>query len=454
MIAIAVAEQLAKPADHARILHPPERPGSVAVARKLSPEKWEERAYPIGELSNVLPALAGVDDVYLSTQRFWGWRRITQLAELGALYVDLDYYKRPALQAMHPLAILEDAQGYLERARIPAPSLAISSGRGLYLLWLHGPVPRAALPRWNACQKELWESLKPLSADRQALDAARVLRVIGTRHSGAGMLVEALTPPGEVWDFDALADEILPWTRAEMHDLRTQRALRRPQEPPRKPPQGYSAETLWEARLSDLQTLRRIRWFGELPPGQRDLWLFVAGVAMSWLVEPFLMTRELFALAREAGSWSEPEAASRMQAVFKRAHMARRGQRLEFGGVEIDPRYRFRSQTIIELLEITSEEERQMITLISEDERRRRDRERKEQERRRAGVQDRAAVAAQRNVEAHKLRSEGQSVSQIAQALGLSKRQIQRYLKTSTEGGDMSVRLYGGVASGFARSGV
>ena len=146
--------------------------GHVAVATKSPGDGWREKTYAACELAEVLPFYAGQSDVYLSTQRFWGWRRIARLAQCGALAVDVDFYKIAALRDSHPLGVLEDCRVALERARIPQPSIAIASGRGLYLLWLHEPVPRQALPRWNACQKELWQVLKPLGADRGALDAA------------------------------------------------------------------------------------------------------------------------------------------------------------------------------------------------------------------------------------------------------------------------------------------
>lgn len=124
------------------------------MARRIG-GRWHETAYPVSELREVLPALAGQDDVYLSTQRFRAWRRVARLQECGALAVDLDYYRRPEYRGAHPRGVLEDALAALARTRKPAPSLAISSGRGLYLIWLHSPIPRAALPRWTACQREL-----------------------------------------------------------------------------------------------------------------------------------------------------------------------------------------------------------------------------------------------------------------------------------------------------------
>ena len=42
-----------------------------------------------------------------------------------------------------------------------------------------------------------------------------------------------------------------------------------------------------------------------------------------------------------------------MRLICNRAHMAARGERVTWEGVELDPRYRFRTETIIELLGIT-----------------------------------------------------------------------------------------------------
>lgn len=57
------------------------------------------------------------------------------LLSLSELYADLDYYRVPALAGADPGRVLEIAVQKLESQGMPEPSLAISSGRGLYLLW-------------------------------------------------------------------------------------------------------------------------------------------------------------------------------------------------------------------------------------------------------------------------------------------------------------------------------
>ncbi len=426
------------PREHGEVLHAGGK-GTISISKKR-PDRplypWDERNYPVEVAIDLLDHYKERNDVYLSTQRFRGRRRVAQLLSLSSLHADLDYYKVPELAGASPGRVLRGALETLERAGKPEPSLAIFSGRGLYLLWLHSPIPRAALPRWEACQRELREVLRPFGADGQALDAARVLRVVGTRHGGTGASVETLTGSGESRPFEELARVILPVDRGEVRDLRVQRALRRTRRAQERlwgAPEGYTAATLWEARLSDLQRLRELRWFGEPMPDFRDRWMFVAGVAISWLAIPSVLRRELYALSREVGGWTEATAKSKLHAVFRTAHEAARGEKVEWAGMKVDPRYRLKNSTIIEALEITADEERELKTVISDDERRRRDRERKKRERRDSGEVEMSRKeylvrAAKRRAEARKLAGEGLSLRRIAEKLGISKSQVQRAL--------------------------
>jgi hypothetical protein len=248
-------------------------------------------------------------------------------------------------------------------------------------------------------------------------------------------LVYSLLPVGEVYEFNKLADQVLPMTQAELHDLRVQRALRankKPQERTQAPPQGFTAATLWEARLTDLQRLRDLRFMDAEMTDYRHRWLFVAGVGMSWLASsPQAMRRELFELAAEAGSWSEDHAAGKLSSVVSRTKRAFSGERIEWRGEMIDPRYRLTNQRIIEWLEIDASEEGNMRTLISSDERRRRDRQEHEDRRREAGAMSRGEYegrAAQRREEARRMAAEGLSTSKIAKALEISQRTARHYL--------------------------
>lgn len=421
---------LQNPVDHAQILHPDEpRTIGMVILTWREGVRWKEYPVSVKDLPYVVGYLQGHKDVYISQNRFFArLRRIATLGQLDAMWADLDYYRNPELAGLHPLKVLELALERLKGEGIPEPSFAVFTGRGLVLVWLHYPVPRAALPRWNACQQRLYEVLKDLGADRLARDAARVLRLIGTVNSKTGVLVEALTPAEDPWPFDRLADAILPLTRAEIRDLRVARALRG--KTVVRPPQAFTEATLWEARLSDLQKLLWLRWFGRLPPGQRDAWLFIAGVAMSWLCIPEVLLRELFALAYQVADWDEKETRTRLHAVIKRAHMAARGETIEWNGQRIDPRYRFTNETIIEWLQITPEEQEQLSVIKDKKGQRELNRLRQERFRREAGAIPREEYLAQaemRRQEALKLLSEGKTIGEIAKILGVHRTTIWRW---------------------------
>lgn len=424
------------PTDHAEALHPGPEWARVALCWREG-QRWRQYMTPVRDLPYVTRYLAGAPDFYLSVNQFRGYRRnVASLVAADALYVDLDYYRIPELRWHQPWQVAELARMALREEGIPEPSMVISSGGGLYLIWRHTPIPRNALPRWNACQRRLWEALRPFGADPAARDAARVLRLVGTRNSKHGVEVVALSDSGPIWPFDRLADEILPHSREELarlYDLRVRRALR--QKPPALvAPEGFNAYTLWAARLSDLQKLRDLRWWGYIPPGERDVWMLLASTAISWISMPVVLRREVYALARQVtgpDGWSERETETRMSAVIRRALMAARGETVEWQGQQWDPRYRFRTDTIIELLKITPEEQRQLATIWSDEIRNEKDRERKEAERRAAGKQTREeyrAKAEERRKEAQRLREQGYSYRKIAEALGCSVGEAHRLL--------------------------
>ena len=430
------------PREHGELLHAGGS-GTVAISNKAE-RRWNQAVYPVEVALALLDQYRGRDDVYLSTQRFRGRRRISELLSMGALFADLDYYGRPDLADEDPRRVLDLALGTISMAGVPAPSIAIGSGRGMYLVWLHSPIPRAALPRWRACQERLKDLLAPLGADPKARDAARVLRVVGTRHRRAGVEVEALTTTRERRPFDGLADAILPYTRTEIRDLRVQKALRRSQKPLWTPPKDFTQATLWEARLSDLQALREIRWFGEPMPDFRDRWLFLAGAAMSWISPPEVLRRELYSLAEEVGGWTPGHTDSKMHAIFRTSREHQAGKRVEWDGVKLSPRYKFRNATILDWLEVTPEEERHLKTIISDEERRRRDRERKQRERRSSGQVEMSRAeyegrARDRRSEALRMASEGLRSGEIAEALGVSKSSVQKTLRAVRRGGVESV---------------
>jgi hypothetical protein len=427
------------PSQHAEALHPVKAKGQVFIARKLPPAgKWttDPDPYHPWELDMVLYGIAGDRDIYATMNRFEGRRKVLQqhVCELSAIFADLDFYDLPELAGRTPEAVFELVLERLRSAGMPEPSLAICSGQGLYVGWLHSPVGWKELPKWQDCQYRIWRIFKSLGADPRARDAARLLRLVGTTNSKNSGPVYALRDAGPRQSFEDLAASILradlgedeEQPGADLYDLRAQRATRR--------------ESLWLARWVDLQTLRRLRYGDEQMKDFRDRLLFVAGVALSWITdppEPKFFERELLGLAEEWGGWDEGRSRSKLQAVLERVRMVAGGQTVMWQGIEIDPRYRFRSNTIVEWLEITAAEQHQMFNLIGANEKRRRNTESKREKRRAAGSQPRPQYDEARKLSrqndcatAHHLRKKfNLSTTEIGQIMGKSARTVRRLLE-------------------------
>jgi hypothetical protein len=410
------------PRQHLQALHPENarthnglRKGVVSFAQRVVDGKknWREWTVPVGgdaiyQAEEILRA--GGEDVYISQQAFTRWRGIADLAALGSNYVDLDYHQCVQWQEKRPGDVAAAVLHKLVEGGIPLPSYILSTGRGLVCVWLTELLPPMALPRWSLLQKTLAGTLTEFGADKRALDAARIFRLAGSTNSRAewdrrhvGMIWCQGTPDAPSrHQFGTLADEVLPHTQAEIVSLRAERVARKADREGRtkQATQKLTGATYWSGVHDDLQSLRRYRnpVTGTLPPGQRDIWLFVAANALSWIDAVDDMEREVRILAMQAAGWSESESKARLSAVVKRARQAAAGKMALYNGHEVDTRYRMRADTIVDWLQIEPTEMRaaDLRVLIDTDRRREREAERQTESRRRRGAKDQSEQKAAR----------------------------------------------------------
>lgn len=444
------------PSQHLRVLHPENqnrngvRKGVVSFAQRVADggKNWKEWTVPIGG-DAILHAedifrRTGSEDVYVSQQAFGRWRGIADLTALGSNYVDLDYHNRKRWQGRPADDVAAAVLYKLEEDGLPLPSYILSTGRGLVCVWLTELLPFAVLPRWNLVQKALAEALTEFGADKRALDAARVFRLSGSTNSRAewdrrqvGMIWCQGTPEAPTrHQFATLADEVLPFTQAELVSLRAARATRKAEglDSHIRPAQRLSQATLWGTVFEDLQRLRKHRSpeTGALPPGQRDVWIFLAANALSWTDVPDVMGREITILAKQATNWTDAETDARLSAVVKRAKQAADGLKMEFGGREVDPRYKFKASTIVEWLGIEPAEQRAagLRALVDEDRRRELNTERTRESRHRRGAADRSAQQMARLELGQKClylaAKDGMNRAELAEHFGVSTGQISK----------------------------
>ena len=438
--------------DHARLLHPP---GSKGLAVKA----WRERLGAVwdgeeGEATwrEVLIDPAALDDretlrqaKFISMQRYRRRRqeeasgpvRKTEqrLAELGSAYIDLDYYTTKALKHLTRDEACQFALRRLEDLGLPRPSLILSTGNGLCLVWLHSPVSVRAMPRWKAVQRELNKAFRGMGTDASSLTPTRVFRLAGTRNGQR--VVSVLWPEYQDqivrWSFEDLAHETLPLTREELKEKKVDRKRARAERARRPGGARLTVKTYWEMALRDLQRLKLHR-YGEGPvdAGQRDLFTFFMAVAMSW-------TRPTSSLADCAGElaafvgWKPQQAKGAATTVLSRARKAESGGVVMWKGKQRDTRYRVKARTVVEWLDITKKEAREanLRLLIPTAMRRERGRERAEKLRRSRGAKPRAEVQAARLADGQRaleLRAQGMSVPQMAEQLSRSKAYVAKAL--------------------------
>ena len=93
---------------------------------------------------------------------------------------------------------------------MPIPNFIIDSGRGLYLIWLIKKVPSMALPLWKAVEEYFYKTLKEFGADRQALDATRILRVPGSFNSKTHTEVKIIDNYDYLYELREIQSEYMP----------------------------------------------------------------------------------------------------------------------------------------------------------------------------------------------------------------------------------------------------
>ena len=224
---------------------------------------------------------------YVTVNRFAGPRQLSRLLALNALYCDLDYYKTDIPGGLPPADVRDVLHRHLADEGIPLPSIVLDSGRGLALIWLHDPMPRGALPRWQGAQDALVELLRPFGADSAVRDAARVFRLPGTVNGKTGRVVRTIGGDLKRRPFDDVADAIYHAsgrpTRAELERRKAARRSESRHAGPRAG--GLSPAARFRQVQADLEALLAA-WGGRVPEGLRNVWLHLHATALSHHADP------------------------------------------------------------------------------------------------------------------------------------------------------------------------
>ncbi len=288
------------------------------------------------------------ENIYITPNTFYKpCRRLENIKELNTLFIDLDYYKTGKTR----IQVLMDLEKNYFNQRIPIPNYVIDSGRGMYLIWLINAVPSQALPLWKAIQDYLYKQLKDFGADRQALDATRILRVPGSINSKSKTVVSILDEYDYIYDLREIQNGFLP----ELKPYEKKKGR------PSKINFIFRERSLYFGRIQDIIKLCELREYDL--NGHRELILFLYRYYLCSFSEDVQKALD-----------DVIELNNRFRQPLRENEAIRATRSAERCYLDKNKQYKYKNDTLIELLEITEEEQKYMTIIISKEEYKRRKR--------------------------------------------------------------------------------
>lgn len=346
-------------------------------------------------------------DVYWTPNSFKSHQRgLSSIVQLNAFYVDLDCYKIGMSKDM----ALQSLNMVLDDNNLFQPTMIIDSGNGLQLIWKIESIPvrsTSVMKLWNRIEKEICARLSIIGSDSASTDASRVLRVPGTYNTkGTKAKLTHVIEFNEkaVYEMRDFQNELLPVLK------RVEKKATSTLENPYKKnnvSRLFNSFTLNKSRLSDLETLLMLRENDALD--MRNIILF--------LMANFIENGQLDIDRKEYiynanATLKSPLNRQEIETIVRNA----------------DGKYNYKNQTLIELLQVTNEEQRYLKTIISTNEYDRRQRSARK-ERYKPIKQSNEQQKENRNKNVREMYEEGKKQQEIADLVGISKRTVATIVK-------------------------
>ncbi|MGL5558446.1 MULTISPECIES: DNA-binding response regulator [Peptostreptococcaceae] len=354
----------------------------------------------------------GIND-YISQNTFYKpQRRIENIKELRAVYIDIDCYNSKYTKDAVQYFLEHDLYG----CKIPRPNYLIDSGRGLYYIVLIKPVPSMALPLWYAVQRYLFNTLKEFGADANALDPTRVLRIVGTMNSKSGTSVKVLDEYDYEYSLREIQEEYLP----EISPKKKKSKGR-----PKKMVSLFTEYSLYYSRLMDISKICELRNYDV--EGHREVILFLYRYYSACFTED---TEEALRRALELNSmFIKPLPENEVIRDTKSATKAYENRL-----------YKYTNTKLIQILDITLDEQQYLKTIISGKEKYRRCAEDKKAKQKAKRRNENGLTKKQQEIEnlkekIIKLKNEGLKNKDISDKLSTPLKTLERYItKIRSEG--------------------
>ncbi len=364
-------------------------------------------------------------------------RRIESLGALNALFADIDDHTASFRFSAVLYFLKEDYFG----SRVPWPNMVVETGRGMHLYWFIEPLKPDKLPLWQLTQDLILDALSDITdcfsignveVDKKVKDATRLLRLPGTVNSATNTIVNLYAYSAERYNIEEIISEYFPsinYTKTLKKDqISAKDRLGKSSTSKNSLTKLFNTYTLHYARLVDIAKLQELRKGlcrvrGKLvPTGQREIMCFLYRYYSCLFLQDekdaLRQTLEFNQCFVEPLTEKEVESATRSaEKAFQEWQETGRGK------------YNYRNSTLIELLGITLEEQRELKTVISKEEKYRRNNVKRQEKRRDKNGKTARERQKQYTTEAViELANKGLKKTEIAKELGITTRHVRRII--------------------------
>lgn len=354
-------------------------------------------------------------------------RQVNNIRQFRALFMDLDTGEGDKQFAAYKVFELA------EEGLIPRPTMIVDSGRGIHVYWRIKNAPYQALNTWQELQDLFYTKLKPLGADIRATDGARILRLPNTINSRNNVECRV------IWQ-DNEAEYSMYDLREEYLHEKYKKSIAKINKTDRKIVANafFNSYSLHITRAEDLETLVKLR-NGNMN-GSRNMALHCYAYWKGIYIRDI---EKLTKIVEEFNnSFSKPLKDSEVRAVLRCIPKAidkfleyEQGIRCGLNkrvtkGMKDKGGYWYKNETLIERLDITEQEQRELKTIIGTRVKYDRKNEKRNKARRNEnGLTNKQQEIVDLKVEILKLKEEGLSLRAIAKQLNKSLGSIQNILK-------------------------
>ena len=418
-------------------LYAKEIDGYIQVMQLRDKKVVEIKNYKGMSIADALEEYTGKKDTFISVNTSYNGRRLaSNTRQFRALYIDLDHKEftfHELFYAMWDLVLDE---------KIPEPTMVVASGRGAHIYWRIEHAPFQALATWQELEDYLCYQLKDLGSDKKATDAARVLRLPDTLNSRNNVECKVMIVNDDItYSMYDLREKYLKWKPKVFKTIEVEEQLDN-KKVKRKILQFFTSYTLHIARAEDMLTLCKLRNYRV--NGYRNMILHCYAY---WLGVTTRDSHNLDEAVNDLNNkFTEPLKQTEVNAVLRCVPKAidkflayeqglRAGEVKRVSkGMRDKGGYWYKNKTLIEILDITREEQKQLKTIIGievkYDRRRVKDNEAKKAKRRNDnGLTLKQQELKKLKIKIKKLRLEGLSMQEIADKLNINKTKVVRLSK-------------------------